>query len=110
MKGVSDTVVAELRQKASEGASVPDMLRLLHQQLGSDSAYSTTLAKYFMVAFGLPLRTVSPIGGWTPDSSGEISDVRIQELIYPEIMQKKQLWAAVAEKAASADREEQETG
>jgi hypothetical protein len=73
------------------------MLRLLHQQLGPDSAYSTTLAKYFMAAFDLPLRTVSPIGGWAPDSSGEISDVRIQELIYPEIMQKKQLWVGMLE-------------
>jgi hypothetical protein len=45
-----------------------------------------------MAAFELPLRTVSPIGGWAPDSTGEISDVRIQELIYPEIMQKKGLW------------------
>src|SRR6516162_806598 len=55
MKGVSDTVVAELRRKVTEGASVPDMLRLLHRQLGLDSAYSSTLAKYFMAAFDLPL-------------------------------------------------------
>jgi hypothetical protein len=92
MKGVSETLVQELRRKASEGASVPDLLRLLHDRLGSEAAYSTTLAKYFMDAFGLPLRTVSSIGGWAPDSGGEISDARIQELIYPEIMEKKPLW------------------
>jgi hypothetical protein len=92
MKEVSDTLVQELRRSASHGASVPDLLRLLHGRLGREAAYGTTLAKYFMAAFDLPLRAVSPIGGWAPDSTGEISDARIQELIYPEIMQKKQLW------------------
>jgi hypothetical protein len=45
-----------------------------------------------MSAFELPLRTVSPIGAWAPDAGGEISDARIQELIYPEIIEKKALW------------------
>jgi hypothetical protein len=92
MKGVSESLVQELRRNASQGASVPDLLRLLHERLGSEAAYGTTLARYFMTAFDLSLRTVSPIGGWAPDSTGEISDERIQELIYPEMMQKKQLW------------------
>jgi hypothetical protein len=92
MKEISEALVQELRRKASEGASVPDLLRLLHDRLGNEAAYSTTLAKYFMSAFDLPFRAVSPIGGWAPDSSGEISDSRIQELIYPEIMRKKPLW------------------
>jgi hypothetical protein len=91
MKAVSDTLVQELRRHASTGASVPDLLRLLRERLGPEAAYGTTLAKYFMAAFGLPLRVVSPIGGWTSESTGEISDVRIQELIYPEIMRKKPL-------------------
>jgi hypothetical protein len=101
MKAVSDTLVGELRRKASEGASVPDMLRLLYQQLGPESAYSTRLAKYFMAAFDLPLRSVSPIGGWAPDSKGEISDERIQELIYPEILEKKQRWQPREERKSS---------
>src|SRR6266852_4120339 len=92
MKGVSESLVEELRRNAAHGASVPDLLRLLHERLGQEAAYGTTLAKYFMAAFHLPLRTVSPIGGWAPDSTGEISDARIQELIYPEIMQKKPHW------------------
>ena len=92
MKGVSDTLVQELRRNAYDGAKVPDLLRLLHKRLGREAAYGTTLAKYFMAAFDLPLRAVSPIGGWAPDSRGEISDARIQELIYPEIMRKKPIW------------------
>ena len=92
MNGLSDTLVQELRRHASHGSSVPELLRLLHERLGGEAAYGTALAKYFMAAFDLPLRTVSPIGGWAPDSTGEISDDRIQELIYPEILQKKQLW------------------
>src|SRR5260370_12208756 len=92
MKGVSESLVEEVRRNASQGASVPDLLRLLHGRLGHEATYGTTLTKYFMAAFELPLRTVSPIGGWAPDSTGEISDVRIQELIYPEMMRTKPLW------------------
>jgi hypothetical protein len=92
MKEISGTLVKELRRKLSGGASVPDLLRLLHERLGREAVYGTTLAKYFMAAFDLPLRVVSPIGGWAPNSTSEISDARIQELIYPEIMQKKSLW------------------
>jgi hypothetical protein len=89
---ISETLVQELRHKASEGASVPDLLRLLCERLGSDAAYTITLIKYFRSAFDLPLRAVSPIGGWAPDAGGEISDARIQELIYPEIMERQARW------------------
>lgn len=92
MKGVSESLVEELRRNASQGASVPDLLRLLHGRLGHEATYGITLAKYFMAAFELPLRTVSPSEGWAPDSTGEISDARIQEPIYPEIMHKQPLW------------------
>jgi hypothetical protein len=92
MKGISETLVQEMRRQAAQGASVPDLLRLLHGRLGGEAANGTALAKYFMAAFDLPLGAVAPIGGWAPDSSGEMSDVRIQELIYPEMMRKKQRW------------------
>jgi hypothetical protein len=92
MQGVSDTLVQELRRQASEGVSVPDLLRLLHQRLGREAVYGATLAKYLMAAFDLPLRAVAPLGGWAPDATGELSDARIQELIYPEIMRQKPRW------------------
>src|SRR5713226_2939716 len=101
MKGVSESLVEELRRNASQGASVPDLLRLLHGRLGHEATYGTTLAKYFMAAFELPLRTVSPIGGWAPDSKGEISDERIQELIYPGITETKQRWQPIEERRSS---------
>jgi hypothetical protein len=92
MKGISALIVQELRRQAARGASVPALLRLLHERLGGEAAYGTALAKYFMAAFDLTLGTVSPIGGWAPGPAGEISDARIQELIYPEIMRNKQRW------------------
>ncbi len=92
MKGLSDAVVHELRRNASQGASVPELLRLLVEQLGTEADYRTTLARYFMAAFDLPLRTVSPLGGWAPDCRGEISDARVQELIYPEMIQRRPKW------------------
>jgi hypothetical protein len=92
VKGLSDAVVDELRRNASEGASVPELLRLLVEQLGTEADYRSTLARYFMAAFDLPLRTVSPLGGWSPDSRSEISDAKVQELIYPEMIQRRQKW------------------
>ncbi len=92
MKGLQDDVIRELRQNASEGASVADLLRLILDRLGPEEAYGTTLVRYFMVAFQLPLRVVSPIGGWSSESGGEVTDARIQELIHPEILQRKCLW------------------
>jgi hypothetical protein len=92
MTEISEALVYELRRKASEGASVPDLLRLLHDRLGSEATNIFALIKYFRSAFDLPLRTVSAIGGWAPDAGGEISDARIQELIYPEIMERQAVW------------------
>jgi hypothetical protein len=108
MNGVSNTLVQELRLSALQSASVPDMLRLLHQRLGCEAAYSSTVAKYFMAAFDLPLRAVSPIGGWAPESSGEISDSRVHELVYPEIMRKKAIWGG-ANLPVSVNAKEEET-
>src|SRR5437667_12569166 len=92
MTGLSDVVVQELRRSASDGVSVPDLLRLLIKRLGPESAYGTTLARYFMTAFQLPLQAVAPIGGWSPDSIGEISDGKIQELLHPEILRQRRIW------------------
>jgi hypothetical protein len=63
--------------------------QLEHQCLGREAAPGTGLAKNFLAAFDLPLGAVAPMGGWAPDSSGGISDGRIQELIDPEIRRKK---------------------
>jgi hypothetical protein len=92
MKGLSDAIVQELRRNASRGAYVPELLRFLVARLGAEGEYRTLLAKYFMAAFDLPLRTVSPLGGWAPDSRGEVSDASVQELIYPEMIQTRQRW------------------
>jgi hypothetical protein len=104
MTALRDSLVQELRRQASRGASVPDMLRLLHDRLGHEAVYGSALARYFMVAFDLPLPTVSPIGGWAPDGTGAVSDVRIQELLYPEILHNNQVWSpALGNSAAAAE-------
>jgi hypothetical protein len=77
------------------------MLRLLHDRLGRGAVYGSALARYFMVAFDLPLRAVSPLGGWAPDGMGAVSDVRIQELLYPEIIHRKQVWSPGPEDGAA---------
>ena len=92
MTEVSEDVIHELRCAASVGAGVPDLLRLLVNRLGPESAYGTTLARYFMAAFHLSLHQVAAIGGWSPNSAGDISDARIQDMIYPEMLQQKRRW------------------
>jgi hypothetical protein len=93
MTGLDPALVDDLRNRASSGQTVPELLRVLVQRLGPDAASRTLLAKYFMEAFRLPLRFASPIGGWSPDNRGEISDEALQEMVYPHIIETRDIWS-----------------
>ncbi|VTR97561.1 unnamed protein product [Tuwongella immobilis] len=94
MTNLDDKLISELRALATAGASVPELLRFLWNRLGSEAAYGTTLAKYFMRAFHLPLRAVAPVGGWSPDSEGGVADEVITQAIHPLMLETKSQWAA----------------
>jgi hypothetical protein len=94
MSGLNEAIVLELRWAASQGKSVPDLLNYLFERLGPEAAYRSSVLKYFKEAFHLPLRAVTPIGGWSPHNQGEISDEAIQSMLYPPMLQTKAKWLA----------------
>jgi len=78
------------------GASEPvlymgPLLSALPQEL-SRLVLSVQRAKDHPVPRWMRLRTVSSLGGWAPDARGEVSDARVQELIYPEMIQRRPKW------------------
>jgi hypothetical protein len=93
MANLDDKVIFELRTLATGGARVFELLQFLESRLGDDAAYGSTVAKYFMSAFHLPLRAVAPIGGWSPDSQGSVSDQAMIEALHPLMLETKSQWA-----------------
>jgi hypothetical protein len=48
--------------------------------------------KYLREAFALSLRQVGPLGGWSADGTGELSDSQLNALLQPEIEQTRAQW------------------
>ena len=85
MQTLNPAIVAELRTMAQQGASASQLLRSLHQRLSPEESHKLTVIKYMRQAFGLSLQEASPIAGWAPDGSGELSDAQLDEFVTPEI-------------------------
>lgn len=92
MNHPDDDVIHELRRRATAGAGVPQLLGYLWGRLGDEAAYSSNVAKYFGKAFRLPLRAVTRVGGWRPDSRGSISDQAIIDAMNPPMLETKSQW------------------
>ena len=96
MEGLNPTLVAVLRDMARQGSSVPDMLREIIRQLAPQPAQTLTCAKYLRDAFGSSLHEVKPIGGWSADGNGELSDANLDQLIRPAIIRNRSRWDEAA--------------
>jgi hypothetical protein len=89
---LSSEIVSELRSMASEGMQVPAMLRMVLARLSSNQPSTILLILYMREAFHVPLKAVTPIGGWCQDVTGEITDDRLEEFVRPEIDKTRGLW------------------
>jgi hypothetical protein len=92
MEHLHPEIIDQLRAMARNGDSVPHMLQQLARRLGPQTPSVLTLAKYLRAAFGLSLLDVKPLGGWSADGTGELSDSQVSELILPEIMRHRREW------------------
>ena len=92
MKRLHSDLIERLRAMARDGETVPLMLQELARRLGPATPSVLTLAKYLRAAFGLSLLDVKPVGGWSPDGNGELSDAQVGEWIMPEIMKHRSEW------------------
>lgn len=94
MEPLNQALIHELRCMARNGATVPQMLRTVLARGAHEQPYTVVFIKYLRGAFGLTLRQASPIGGWMPDSSGELSDSQLNDLLMLEILNNRPTWDA----------------
>ena len=85
------TIVNELRRMALREYTPAQMLREMIRFLGP-GAHKLTLIAQMREAFGLSLAEASPIAGWSPEATAEVSDARLDELIGPAIRKNGNRW------------------
>jgi hypothetical protein len=77
---------------AHEGQTVPELLRDINSRISLGKWNPLSIAKYMREAFGLSLLEVKPIGGWSLEGDGELSDHRLNELMMPAIVANREWW------------------
>jgi hypothetical protein len=74
---LNEELVAQLRQMASEGASLEQMVDLVQGSLGFAKSFTIPVFPYFCRAFKLPLREVLPLREWVVDRDDrEVENLR----------------------------------
>jgi hypothetical protein len=89
---LSPGLIDKLRAMASTGAAVPELLKEIIPAIPRNQSRTFCLIWYLREAFHLPLRAVTPLGGWDESGKGEITDDRIEELLRPEMERTRALW------------------
>ena len=92
MDFIDPKIVLRLRTLAQEGRTVPELLRDIPTRLNLTKIHVLLLLKYMQEAFDLSLLEVKPIGGWSLEGDGELSDDRLNELIMPAIDANRANW------------------
>ena len=91
MEELDQSVILHFRRLAREGATLSQILRSSFTHVGPQ-VHKLTLIKYVRKAFGLTLQEASPIAGWSSDGDGDLSDVKLDELVTPEIRKRQMEW------------------
>lgn len=94
---VNEAVIREMRQLASKGATVPQLVRTAQSRLGYKEDAALPILWYFMAAFYLPLPVVLPLREWFAQHNDEAIDA----LLLPEIARTQAEWHHVSD--ASSD-------
>jgi hypothetical protein len=92
MEPLNQALIRDLRGMARKGATAPQMLRTILERAAPEQPQAVVLIKYLREAFALTLRQASPVGGWMPDNSGELSDAQLNDLLLSEILNKRSTW------------------
>ena len=79
-----DRIILRLQKLKAKNSSVPEMLDQIAKMIDGESNIILVSMQCFREAFDLPLRDVSPIGGWK-NFGGELSDKQLDDLIRPYI-------------------------
>jgi hypothetical protein len=92
MEPLNPEILQRLRTLARSGSTPSQIARELFRQVDSQPHPRLTALKYLREAFGLSLRQVSPVGGWSADGTGELTDAQLDALLQPAIEQTRAQW------------------
>src|SRR5256885_5674297 len=84
--------IERLRDRYRHQGSPSDVLREIIRLLPSQPYHKLDLLANIRAVFGLSLGEASPIGGWSPDGSGELKDAQIDGFLVPAIEGKRHQW------------------
>jgi hypothetical protein len=87
---IASVVIQELREAARRGASVRELVAVIHRRTGSSDKTPIPVLTGFLHAFRVPLPKILPIREWL----GTNNDQEIDALILPEIEKTRPQWAA----------------
>lgn len=79
----------DLRELYDRSRSAAAVLKVL---AGSQPRHVLDWARKMQAAFALSLREVKPIGGWSPDGTGELSDAQLDAFLVPAIERTRESW------------------
>jgi hypothetical protein len=92
MEPLKPEILQRLRNLARSGSTPSQIARELFRQLDSQLHPQLTALKYLREAFCLSLRQVNPLGGWSADGTGELTDAQLDALLQPAMEQARAQW------------------
>ena len=91
---IDQQLIAELRQLAKEGATVPELSAKIHQQISIPETMWIWDVLYFREAFYIGIKDAKSLGAWEKLTKHRpaMSDEEINEEIMPLILSKQAEW------------------
>lgn len=92
MRILDAATLEQLRDRYRNQVSPSELLREITRLLGGEQYHPLDLVANLRAAFALGLADASPIGGWSPDGTGELKDAQIDGFLTPAIEKNRTLW------------------
>lgn len=86
------TTLEQLRDRYRHHATPAELLREIVRLLGGERCHRIDLLANIRAVFALSLSEASPIGGWSPDGTGELKDAQIDGFLIPAIERNRTRW------------------
>lgn len=94
MNMLDPPIVELLRDRYRNQATPSEVLREIVRLLGAERCHKLDLLANIRAVFGLSLAEAKPIGGWSPDGTGELKDAQIDRFLIPAIEKNRTHWDA----------------
>jgi hypothetical protein len=92
MNMLDAATLEELRDRYRNQATPSELLREIVRLLGARQCHRLDLLANLRAVFALSLAEASPIGGWSPDGTGELKDAQIDGFLIPAIEKNRSRW------------------